>query len=393
MYGETVDGIDGHRFEEELAALKRERGADQDLDLTADDLVGLVGRFKEIYESETGRPFPQDARGQLARAVEAVFQSWDTPRAQVYRRAHDIPDDLGTAVNVVQMVFGNKGETSATGVAFTRDPSTGEPGVFGEFLVNAQGEDVVAGIRTPEPLARMEEILPEAFTRVRRDDPAPRGALPRRPGHRVHRRGREALPAPDPDGEADGGFGAEDRRRHGRGGLDLARGGGRQDRPCPARPAPAPDARPEHVARRRRQGPERLARGGGRLDRLRRRHRRGPRPGRGEGDSRPLGDDPGRHQRDDLRPGDPHRPRWDDVARRRRRTGDGEAVRGGLRRSLHRRGDEDGHARRPQPERRRRDHDRRRHRQRDRRRGRSSSRRRSTRTSRRSSSGRTGCGA
>jgi len=165
MYGETVDGIDGHRFEEELSALKREHGVDQDVDLTADDLAELVTRYMRIYEDETGRGFAQDAREQLRRAVEAVFQSWDTPRAQVYRRAHDIPDDLGTAVNVVQMVFGNKGETSATGVAFTRDPSTGAPGVYGEFLVNAQGEDVVSGIRTPEPLARMEEVLPEAFTR------------------------------------------------------------------------------------------------------------------------------------------------------------------------------------------------------------------------------------
>jgi pyruvate,orthophosphate dikinase len=165
MYGETVDGIDGHRFEEELSALKRERGVDQDVDLTDDDLAELVDRFKQIYQDETGRGFAQDAREQLSRAVEAVFQSWDTPRAQVYRRAHDIPDDLGTAVNVVQMVFGNKGDTSATGVAFTRDPSTGEPGVYGEFLVNAQGEDVVSGIRTPEPLARMEEVLPEAFGR------------------------------------------------------------------------------------------------------------------------------------------------------------------------------------------------------------------------------------
>ena len=163
MYGETVDGIDGHRFEEELSRLKRDRGVDQDVDLTDEDLAGLVERFKAIYEDETGRAFAQDAREQLRRAVEAVFLSWDTPRAQVYRRAHDIPDDLGTAVNVVQMVFGNKGETSATGVAFTRDPSTGEPGVYGEFLVNAQGEDVVAGIRTPEPLARMQEVLPEAF--------------------------------------------------------------------------------------------------------------------------------------------------------------------------------------------------------------------------------------
>ncbi len=163
MYGETVDGIDGHRFEHELATLKRERGVDQDVDLTAEDLVELVGRYKRIYEDEVDRPFAQDAREQLHRAVEAVFQSWDTPRAQVYRRAHEIPDDLGTAVNVVQMVFGNKGETSATGVAFTRDPSTGERGLFGEFLENAQGEDVVAGIRTPEPIVRMRKRLPEAY--------------------------------------------------------------------------------------------------------------------------------------------------------------------------------------------------------------------------------------
>jgi pyruvate,orthophosphate dikinase len=163
MYGETVDGIDGHRFEEELSKLKQERGVDQDVELSADDLVELVGRFKQIYEDATGRTFAQDAREQLARAIEAVFRSWDTPRAQVYRRAHEIPDDLGTAVNVVQMVFGNKGATSATGVAFTRNPSTGEPGLYGEFLPNAQGEDVVAGIRTPEPIARMEELLPAAF--------------------------------------------------------------------------------------------------------------------------------------------------------------------------------------------------------------------------------------
>ncbi|HZQ63645.1 MAG TPA: pyruvate, phosphate dikinase [Gaiellaceae bacterium] len=163
MYGETVDGIDGHRFEEELTSLKRDRGADQDSDLSADDLVELTRRFQEIYAQETGRPFAQDAREQLRRAIEAVFRSWDTPRAQVYRRAHEIPDDLGTAVNVVQMVFGNKGDSSGTGVAFTRDPSTGEPGVVGEFLVNAQGEDVVAGIRTPERIARMREKLPAAY--------------------------------------------------------------------------------------------------------------------------------------------------------------------------------------------------------------------------------------
>src|SRR3989454_1237164 len=130
------------------------------------DLAEVVETFKSIYESETGGPFPQDAREQLSRAVRAVFESWDNPRAQVYRRAHLIPDDLGTAVNVVQMVFGNKGERSGTGVAFTRDPSTGEPGLYGEFLANAQGEDVVAGIRTPEPLAHMEQKLPAAFAQL-----------------------------------------------------------------------------------------------------------------------------------------------------------------------------------------------------------------------------------
>jgi pyruvate, orthophosphate dikinase len=166
MYGEVVEGIDAHRFEQQLAALKEERGAKQDVDLTAEDLAGLAETFKRVYEDETGGPFPQDARAQLARAVRAVFDSWDTPRAQVYRRAHAIPDDLGTAVNVVQMVFGNKGERSGTGVCFTRDPSTGEPGVFGEFLADAQGEDVVAGIRTPEPIERMLDRLPQAYEQL-----------------------------------------------------------------------------------------------------------------------------------------------------------------------------------------------------------------------------------
>ncbi len=163
MYGDVVEGVDAHRFEEELSALKERRGVSQDVELSADDLRELVDRFRAIYREGTGRDFPQDAREQLERAIRAVFDSWDTPRAQVYRRANDIPDDLGTAVNVVQMVFGNKGDTSGTGVSFTRDPSTGEPGLWGEFLTNAQGEDVVAGIRTPEPLAGMREALPEAF--------------------------------------------------------------------------------------------------------------------------------------------------------------------------------------------------------------------------------------
>ena len=166
MYGQVVDGIDAHRFEQALTELKKSRGAAQDVDLSAEDLADLIDTYKRIYREETGRDFPQDPREQLTRAVRAVFDSWDAPRAQVYRRTYDIPESLGTAVNVVQMVFGNKGDESGTGVAFTRDPSTREQGLYGEFLANAQGEDVVAGIRTPEPLAAMEKKLPRAFEQL-----------------------------------------------------------------------------------------------------------------------------------------------------------------------------------------------------------------------------------
>jgi pyruvate,orthophosphate dikinase len=166
MFGEVVEGIDAHRFESALAELKREKSVREDTDLSADDLRALVSTFKEIYREETGEDFASDARKQLLRAVRAVFESWDTPRAQVYRRAHEIPDDLGTAVNVVQMVFGNKGDRSGTGVAFTRDPSTGESGLYGEFLANAQGEDVVAGIRTPQPIEAMRDAMPNAFDQL-----------------------------------------------------------------------------------------------------------------------------------------------------------------------------------------------------------------------------------
>lgn len=163
MYGQVVEGVDARHFEDELTAAKVRRGVRQDVELSAEDLKQLAARFKDIYRAGAGHDFPQDPRVQLERAVRAVFDSWDTPRAQVYRRANGISDDLGTAVNVVRMVFGNKGEDSATGVAFTRDPSTGERGLWGEFLANAQGEDVVAGIRTPAPLSKMQEILPGAF--------------------------------------------------------------------------------------------------------------------------------------------------------------------------------------------------------------------------------------
>jgi pyruvate,orthophosphate dikinase len=149
MYGETVDGVHNERF-----------NADNETPEQA------IERLKAAYRESTGQDFPQDPREQLRRAIVAVFDSWQSPRAYAYRRMYEIPDDLGTAVNVVQMVFGNKGDTSGTGVAFTRDPSTGEQGVYGEFLPNAQGEDVVAGIRTPEPLAHMQGKLPRAFEQL-----------------------------------------------------------------------------------------------------------------------------------------------------------------------------------------------------------------------------------
>jgi pyruvate, orthophosphate dikinase len=166
MYGEVVDGVDGHAFEGALTALKSDKGVTQDVELGDDDLHELVESFKAIYAASTGSTFPQDAREQLRRAYRAVFDSWESPRAQVYRRTYAIADDLGTAVNVVQMVFGNTGEHSGTGVCFTRNPSTGEARLYGEFLVNAQGEDVVAGIRTPEPIDRMRERLPGAFEQL-----------------------------------------------------------------------------------------------------------------------------------------------------------------------------------------------------------------------------------
>jgi pyruvate, orthophosphate dikinase len=166
MYGEVVEGVPAHKFEDALTEAKRKQQVRDDTDLDESDLTRLIDRYKSIFEQDTGHEFPQDARAQLTRAVRAVFESWDSPRAQVYRRTYGIPDDLGTAVNVVQMVFGNKGDESGTGVAFTRDPSTGEQGLYGEFLANAQGEDVVAGIRTPEPLANMEGKLPKAFEQL-----------------------------------------------------------------------------------------------------------------------------------------------------------------------------------------------------------------------------------
>jgi pyruvate,orthophosphate dikinase len=166
MFGKVVEGIDGDMFERALRDLKDARGAKEDVDLAAADLTELVRSFQRLFEAETGHPFPQDARGQLLRAIEAVFRSWDGRRARDYRRVYGIPDDLGTAANIVQMVFGNRGERSATGVGFTRDPSTGVNEFVGEFLLDAQGEDVVAGIRTPRPIEELRAQMPEAYEQL-----------------------------------------------------------------------------------------------------------------------------------------------------------------------------------------------------------------------------------
>ena len=166
MYGEVVEGLSSHVYEDALTAMKRAKGAESDTDLSAADLKELTAEFKRISNEELGGNWTNDPREQLFRAVEAVFRSWQNPRAQVYRKANHIPDDLGTAVNVMQMVFGNRGDTSGTGVCFTRNPSTGEKALYGEFLTNAQGEDVVAGIRTPRPLSELRDVLPEAYDQL-----------------------------------------------------------------------------------------------------------------------------------------------------------------------------------------------------------------------------------
>ena len=163
MFADVVMGVSKSLFEEEIDKMKAAKGVTNDVDLDADDLKQLVVIFKKIYEDNEHKPFPQDPNEQLIEAVKAVFRSWDNPRANVYRKMNEIPYEWGTAVNVQQMAFGNSGDRSGTGVAFTRDPATGAKKLMGEYLINAQGEDVVAGVRTPMPIAQMEEKFPEAF--------------------------------------------------------------------------------------------------------------------------------------------------------------------------------------------------------------------------------------
>ena len=168
MFGSTVMGLDRQLFENALEKMKSDRGIKNDTELTAEDLRELVGEFKGIYRSETGKAFPRDPLQQVKLAINAVFESWFGERAGTYRRLNGIPDDLGTACNVQAMVFGNMGENSGTGVGFTRDPSTGRKKFFAEYLINAQGEDVVAGIRTPLHINEMKKKLPATYKELDR---------------------------------------------------------------------------------------------------------------------------------------------------------------------------------------------------------------------------------
>ena len=167
MFGNVVLEIEKHDFDQIFEARKKKAGAKFDTDLTAEDLKAIIADYKKLVEKKSGKPFPQDPRQQLAMARDAVFRSWNGKRAITYRRMNQIPDSLGTAVNVQTMVFGNMGETSATGVGFTRNPSTGEKAFYGEFLINAQGEDVVAGIRTPQDISQLEKVMPPVYKQLR----------------------------------------------------------------------------------------------------------------------------------------------------------------------------------------------------------------------------------
>ena len=163
MLSDVAIGIDRNLFEDEMDKIKAEKGYSNDIDMKEDDLIRLCKIYKDIYKEHTGNDFPDDPKEQLMIAVKAVFKSWNNHRAISYRKLNNIPHDIGTAVNIQEMVYGNMGDDSGTGVAFTRNPATGEKKVFGEYLINAQGEDVVAGIRTPSPLEQLKTDMPEIY--------------------------------------------------------------------------------------------------------------------------------------------------------------------------------------------------------------------------------------
>ena len=242
MYGRIVLGIPGDEFDTLLDAAKELAGTTSDAGVPVELLRYLVDAYQQIVERHTGKPFPQDPDEQLRGAIEAVFASWNGPRAIAYRVRERIAHDLGTAVNVQAMVFGNRDDTSGTGVGFTRDPATGATGEYGDFLVNAQGEDVVAGIRNTEPLSALKRPVPEDPQGAAGHLRPARGPLPGHVRHRVHHRAGQAVDAPDPGGQAHRSGRPQDGRGHGGGAGHPADqgGGGRADHRRPPRPGPPP---------------------------------------------------------------------------------------------------------------------------------------------------------
>ena len=220
MFGKIVLDIDGEKFEHILEEMKNEVGATLDTDLTTEHLTTLVERFKKLVYDETGSDFPGDPLEQLRMSIEAVFRSWNNRRAISYRNFHKIPHDLGTAVNVQTMVYGNMGDHSGTGVAFTRNPSTGEKKLFGEYLLNAQGEDVVAGIRTPQPIDVMSQDLPAVYEQFLEIAQRLEKHYREMQDLGIHRRKRPVIYVADPHRQALRAGGRPDSSRYGRGGFD-----------------------------------------------------------------------------------------------------------------------------------------------------------------------------
>ena len=327
MFGNVSRGIDGEAFEQAISEVKEDRGVEEDTDLDTDALKELVDRFKALYKEHTDEDFPQDPQEQLRLAIRAVFDSWTGDRAIEYRRINRIPDEWGTAVNVQQMVFGNKGDTSGSGVAFSRDEVTGAPEPSGDFLPNAQGEDVVSGARTPRDIKEMKDWLPEAHEQLMDILEHAREALRGHAGHRVHGGGRAALHAPDAQRQAPGpgrrplrprrrrrgaaqpGRGADDRRRR------HAHRAARRDLRPQGRLRGHRHRRPRRA--RRRQGRGRLQRPGG---------RRGRRRGQGRR-ARPPRHQRQRRRRLPRRQGHPHEPRRQGQPRRAGRPRHGRPVR------------------------------------------------------------------
>ena len=336
MFGNVVRGVPGERIEEEIAALKTRRGVELDTDLGVDDLRELVTTFGAIYREQTNEDFPQEPREQLRQAIRAVFDSWNGERAVQYRRLNRIPDEWGTAVNVQQMVFGNKGDTSGSGVAFSRDEMTGAPEPSGDFLVNAQGEDVVSGVRNTQELAELADVHARRLHRAARDPPQAGAPLRRHAGHGVHDRGRAAVPAPDPQRQASGAGGRALRRGRRRGGSARPGAGRRHDRRRLPRGAAASDLRPRGRVRGALQGCRRLARRGQGRDRLPGRRSGRRRRGGSRGDPRAPVHRGRRRRRLPRRSGHSHQRGRQGLARRAGGARHGAALRRRRERARHR---------------------------------------------------------